>query len=91
MTIDMANKENPKSKGLLAKHASLALTPMLGTEFPTARLVEWIKDPNSDDLIRELAILGSITSVTWSNQGVVELIDPVSTQTRFNLIAHLWG
>ncbi|MCJ1400747.1 hypothetical protein MMC11_003955 [Xylographa trunciseda] len=36
---------------------SIQCTPCIGTEFPEANLVEWLRSPNSDELISELAII----------------------------------
>lgn len=34
------------------------VTPVIGREYPTANLKEWLQAPNSDELLRELAITG---------------------------------
>jgi hypothetical protein len=47
-----------KLTGALDKYESKDLTPCIGREFPTAKLVEWLKAPNADELIRDLAITG---------------------------------
>lgn len=49
--------------GALDQFESIRSTPCIGTEFPKANLVEWLRAPNSDELIRELAI----TSITPSD------------------------
>ena len=46
-------------KGVLDQFKSFDVTPVIGKEFPDASLVEWLKAPNSDELIRDLAITGS--------------------------------
>lgn len=45
-----------KLKGLLDNYKSYNVTPTIGTEFPNANLVEWMKATNSDELIRDLAV-----------------------------------
>ncbi|KAB5532495.1 hypothetical protein GE09DRAFT_1040248 [Coniochaeta sp. 2T2.1] len=50
--------------GVLNNYESFDVTPVIGKEFPTANLVEWLDAPNSDDLLRDLAI-------TISQRGVV--------------------
>ncbi|KAJ4858246.1 taurine catabolism dioxygenase tauD, tfdA family domain-containing protein [Trichoderma breve] len=50
--------------GTLDQFESFDITPVIGREFPKANLVDWLNSPNSDDLIRELA-------VTISQRGVV--------------------
>ncbi|KAK4234030.1 hypothetical protein C8A03DRAFT_18999 [Achaetomium macrosporum] len=53
-----------KLSGALEPYESFDVTPVIGREFPTANLVEWLNAPNSDDLLRDLAI-------TISQRGVV--------------------
>lgn len=48
-----------KLMGVLDQFKSFDVTPVIGKEFPDASLVEWLKAPNSDELIRDLAITGS--------------------------------
>lgn len=45
-----------KTKGLLNDYKSFKTTPVAGTEFPDANLVDWMKAPNSEELLRDLAI-----------------------------------
>jgi hypothetical protein len=42
--------------GVLDHYESFDVTPVIGREFPTANLVEWLDALNSDDLLRDLAI-----------------------------------
>ncbi|KAH6869173.1 hypothetical protein B0T10DRAFT_533949 [Thelonectria olida] len=56
--------EGLKLKGLLDAHKSFSVTPVIGTEFPDANVVEWMKAEQSDELLRDLAI-------TISRRGVV--------------------
>ncbi|KAL2259280.1 hypothetical protein VTK26DRAFT_7106 [Humicola hyalothermophila] len=53
-----------KLTGALDSYESFDVTPVIGREFPTANLVEWLNAPNSDELLRDLAI-------TISQRGVV--------------------
>ncbi|KAL8788406.1 MAG: hypothetical protein Q9195_007285 [Heterodermia aff. obscurata] len=53
-----------KLKGALDQFKSFDVTPVIGKEFENVDLVEWLRAPNSDDLIRDLAI-------TISQRGVV--------------------
>ncbi|PKX91218.1 TauD/TfdA dioxygenase family protein [Aspergillus novofumigatus IBT 16806] len=57
-------KEPLRRRGLLDEYESFDVTPTIGTEFPEANVVEWMKAPNSDELLRDLA-------VTVSRRGVV--------------------
>lgn len=45
-----------KQTGVLDAYEYFDSTPVIGREFPTASLVEWLNAPNSDELIRDLAI-----------------------------------
>jgi hypothetical protein len=42
--------------GALNSYESFDVTPVIGKEFPTANLVDWLDAPNSDELLRDLAI-----------------------------------
>lgn len=46
-------------KGVLNQFKSFEVTPVIGKEFPEANLAEWLRAPNSDELLRDLAITGS--------------------------------
>ncbi|KAF2229318.1 taurine catabolism dioxygenase [Viridothelium virens] len=50
--------------GALDQFSSFDVTPEIGKEFPEASLKEWLEAPNSDELIRDLAI-------TISRRGVL--------------------
>jgi hypothetical protein len=43
-------------KGVLDAFDSFDVTPVIGKEFPTANLKEWLQAPNSDELLADLAI-----------------------------------
>lgn len=45
-----------KASGILAGQEHFDVTPVIGREFPKANLVDWLNAPNSDELIRDLAI-----------------------------------
>ena len=51
-------KEPLQPKGALDAFKSFDVTPVIGREYPTANLKEWLQAPNSDELLRELAITG---------------------------------
>ncbi|KAJ9162229.1 Taurine catabolism dioxygenase [Coniochaeta hoffmannii] len=53
-----------KLSGALDNYESFDVTPVIGREFPTVNLVEWLEATNSDELLRDLAI-------TISQRGVV--------------------
>ena len=49
-----------KLSGALDQFESFRITPCIGTEYPKANLSEWLRAPNSDELIRELAVTSTI-------------------------------
>ncbi|VBB76832.1 Putative Alpha-ketoglutarate-dependent taurine dioxygenase [Podospora comata] len=82
-----ATTERPaplKLTGLLDQFESFEVTPVIGKEFPKANLVEWLNAPNSDDLLRELAI-------TISQRGVVffRAQDELTNELQKKLILRL--
>lgn len=56
--VFITHKEPPRYRGTLDQFTRFDTTPNTGTEFPDANLAEWLHAPNSDDLIRDLAITG---------------------------------
>ena len=54
--IKTGHKEPLKLSGALDQYASFDVTPVIGREFPEASLADWLRAPNSDELIRDLAI-----------------------------------
>lgn len=49
-------REPLKLRGLLDGYKPYDVTPVIGTEFPDANVVEWMKDANSDEILRDLAV-----------------------------------
>ena len=49
-------REPLKLKGALENYDHFDVTPIIGREYPTANLKVWLQAPNSDDLLRDLAI-----------------------------------
>ena len=49
-------------EGVLKEFKSFDVTPVIGKEFPEAKLAEWLRAPNSDELIRDLAITSPFIS-----------------------------
>ena len=56
ITSKSQRAEPLKLSGALESYDSFDVTPIIGREFPTANLVDWLEAPNSDELIRDLAI-----------------------------------
>jgi hypothetical protein len=65
-----------KQSSALDKYDSFDVTPIIGREFPTASIKEWLQAPNSDELIKDLAI-------TISERGVVYFRKQVSVATAY--------
>lgn len=42
--------------GVLDQFKSFDVTPVIGREFPNVSLADWLRAPNSDELLRDLAI-----------------------------------
>ncbi|RAH50588.1 TauD/TfdA dioxygenase family protein [Aspergillus brunneoviolaceus CBS 621.78] len=59
-----SQREPVQATGALDAYDSFDVTPIIGREFSNANLKEWLRAPNSDDLLRELAL-------TVSQRGVV--------------------
>ena len=49
-------REPLKLNGALDQFESFDVTPIIGREFVDVNLKEWLEAPNSDELIRDLAI-----------------------------------
>ena len=47
-------------KGVLEQYESFDVTPVIGREFKDVDLKEWLRAPNSDELIRDLAITSKL-------------------------------
>ncbi len=70
--LETGHKEPLVLSGILDQFESFDVTPVIGREFPTADLAKWLHAPNSDELLRDLAItseepisIGS-TSLVWT-------------------------
>ena len=49
-------REPLKPSGVLDAFESFEVTPIIGREYPNASLKDFLRAPNSDDLLRDLAI-----------------------------------
>jgi hypothetical protein len=81
-SVAQGNHREPlKLSGALDKFESFDVTPIIGREFVDVNLAEWIKAPNSDELLRDLAItslspvshrrIKVLISIAVSQRGVV--------------------
>lgn len=59
-------REPLQQSGSLDSYEQFDVTPIIGREFPKANLVEWLEAPNSDELIRDLAITSMFMPVQKS-------------------------
>ena len=50
------HREPLQLSNALDSYESFDVTPVIGREFPSANLVDWLNAPNADELIRDLAI-----------------------------------
>jgi len=57
------HKEPLQLRGFLDQYESFDVTPIIGKEFPTANLKDWLEAPNSDELLRDLAITSKYSLV----------------------------
>ena len=51
------HREPIKSTGALDQYEHFEVTPVIGREYVNVNLLELLRAPNSDDLIRELALI----------------------------------
>lgn len=54
--LETNHKEPLKLTGVLDKFESFDVTPTIGREYINVDLLEWLRAPNSDELLRDLAI-----------------------------------
>jgi hypothetical protein len=54
--LKTGHKEPLKLSGALDHFESFDVTPIIGREFVGVNLAKWLRAPNSDELIRDLAI-----------------------------------
>ena len=59
ITLKGLAREPLKSNGSLDAFESFDVTPVIGREFPNASLKDFLRAPNSDDLLRELSLTSS--------------------------------
>jgi len=64
-SISLRGREPLKQTGALDQYASFEVTPVIGREYPDLSLTALLTAPNSDDLIRELAVIISERGVAF--------------------------
>lgn len=62
--LETGHREPLKLSGALDQFKQFEVTPVIGKEFVDVDLAEWLKAPNSDELLRDLAITGK---AIWSS------------------------
>lgn len=62
--LETGHREPLKLSGALDQFKQFEVTPVIGKEFVDVDLAEWLKAPNSDELLRDLAITGT---ALWSS------------------------
>lgn len=60
--LETGHREPLKLSGALDQFKQFEVTPVIGKEFVDVDLAEWLRAPNSDELLRDLAITGTATS-----------------------------
>lgn len=59
------HREPLKLSGALDHFESFDVTPVIGREFVGVNLAKWLRAPNSDELLRDLAITSMSLSCRW--------------------------
>ncbi|KAJ3563092.1 hypothetical protein NPX13_g8321 [Xylaria arbuscula] len=59
------HREPLKLSGILDQFKHFDTTPVIGREFVDVDLAEWLRAPNSDELLRDLAITSKISSSSY--------------------------
>lgn len=76
-------RKSLQSNGLINDYKWFDVTPVIGREYPTAKLKEWLHAPNSDELLRELAITSEYLRVSMPcPQCIISLMKHVLVSQR---------
>jgi hypothetical protein len=62
-SIETQHKEPLKLSGALDHFESFDVTPIIGREFVGVNLARWLRAPNSDELLRDLAITSTSRNI----------------------------
>lgn len=69
-----STREPLRLSGALDSYESFEVTPVIGREYPTANLVDFLEAPNSDELLRDLAITSkSFTTPPFTTKNQINL------------------
>lgn len=69
-------RESLKLKGVLDQYKSFDVTPVIGREFVDVNLKDWLEAPNSDELIRDLAIISTSAAALNVNRYLIAISLP---------------
>lgn len=77
-----------KSNGSLDKYEHFESTPIIGREYPKLNLVELLQAPNSEELLKELALTSMFTDHSGSRSQIRSMADMLLTSlpTRRRLL-----
>jgi hypothetical protein len=67
--VSVGSKPWLKSTGILDQFEHIELTPVIGREYPKADVAAWLQAPNSDELIKELALTSKPSLIEISTHG----------------------
>ena len=67
-------KEPLKLSGALDGVEFSEITPVLGREYPKAKIAEWMNAPNADELIKDLAITGEFGIIHTQLWELMEIV-----------------
>jgi hypothetical protein len=82
------HKEPLQLQGALDKYESFDVTPIIGREFPSVNLKELLEAPNSDELLRDLAITSQYSPIFISIVSLPRFWD-VAQRTHLQVMSNL--
>lgn len=68
--LETGHKTPLKLSGALDQFKQFDVTPVIGREFADVDLAEWLRAPNSDELLRDLAITGMRNATVNVSRGL---------------------
>ncbi len=67
-TAAVAATKPVQATGALDSHEHIELTPVIGREYPNLNLVALLQAPNSEELLKELALISTSLSLPLPNK-----------------------
>lgn len=84
--LETGHREPLKLSGALDQFKQFEVTPVIGKEFVDVDLAEWLRAPNSDELLRDLAItstaIGGLYTL-FSPNGLSNIFSSISERRCF--------